>query len=207
MLIYAMLKGCRSRYAIDEGDVSAVSAEGMLMAMAAEKTETLITTWLEMTSPSSFAPAFVQAADIEIVKMEMPDLGFYKFLYQSVGEEWAWRNRLVISNAELRQILASERTQVHVLYVSGSPGGYVELFRHEDGSVEIAYFGLRRDYMGRGLGKHLLSYGIARAWEMNATRVWLHTCNLDGPHALVNYQKRGFSIWKVDEEPMPALYT
>ena len=176
------------------------------MALAVKKTATLITTYLEMTSPSSFAPSFVQAADIEIVKMEMPDLGFYKFLYQSVGEEWAWRDRLVMPNAELRKVLASEKTQVHVLYVSGSPGGYVELFQHEDRSVEIMYFGLRRDYMGRGLGKHLLSYGIARAWEMDASRVWLHTCNLDGPHALANYQKRGFSIYKVVEEPMPELY-
>ena len=176
------------------------------MVLVAEKTEMLVTTYLEMTSPSSFVPAFVQAADIEIVKMEMPDLGFYKFLYQSVGEEWAWRDRLVMPNVELRKVLASENTQVHVLYVSGSPGGYVELFQHRDQSVEIMYFGLRRDYMGRGLGKHLLSYGIARAWEMNATRVWLHTCNLDGPHALANYQKRGFSIYKVVEEPMPKLY-
>ena len=96
----------------------------------------------------------------------MPDLAFYKFLYQSVGEEWAWRDRLQMSNVELRQILTSSRTQVHVMYVSGLPGGYVELYRHDDDSVEIVYFGLRRDYMGRGLGKHLLSYGIARAWEM-----------------------------------------
>ena len=60
---------------------------------------------------------------------------------------------------------------------------------------------------GAGLGKHLLSYGVARAWEMDAKRVWLHTCNLDGPHALANYQKRGFRIFKVVEEPMPALYS
>ena len=61
-------------------------------------------------------------------------------------------------------------------------------------------------YMGRGLGKHLLSYGISRAWEMDADRVWLHTCNLDGPHALANYQKRGFKVFKVEEEPMPERY-
>lgn len=176
------------------------------MVLALKKHEMLITTYLEMTSPANFVSAFLQADDIEIVRMEMPDLAFYKFLYQSVGEEWAWRDRLVMPNAELRQILASEKTQVYVLYVSGSPGGYVELFQHKDQSVEIMYFGLRRDYMGRGLGKHLLSYGIARAWEMNAGRVWLHTCNLDGPHALANYQKRGFNIYKVVEEPMPELY-
>lgn len=177
------------------------------MAIATRKAEMLITTFLEMTSPEHFAPAYVLANDIEIVRMEMPDLGFYKFLYQSVGEEWAWRDRLQMSSAELRQVLTSPRTQVYVMYVSGSPGGYVELYQHDDGAVEIAYFGLRRDYMGRGLGKHLLSYGVARAWEMKATRVWLHTCNLDGPHALANYQKRGFRIFNVVEEPMPELYT
>ena len=177
------------------------------MAIATRHAEMLITTYLEMTSRSGFAPAFSRASDIEIVKMEMPDLGFYKILYQSVGEEWAWRDRLQMSNAELRRILASANTQVHIMYVCGSPAGYVELYRHHDDSVEVAYFGLRRDYMGRGLGKHLLSYGVARAWEMDAKRVWLHTCNLDGPHALTNYQKRGFRIYKVVEEPMPALYT
>ena len=129
------------------------------MAVATRNAELLITTYLEMTSIDHFVPAYIQAGDVEIVMMEMPDLGFYKFLYQTVGEEWAWRDRLQISNAELRQILTSESTQVHVLYVSGSPAGYVELFRHDDDAVEIVYFGLRRDYMGRGLGKHLLSYG------------------------------------------------
>ncbi len=177
------------------------------MAIATKIAQTLITTYLEMTSPSDFSPAFIRANDIEIVKMEMPDLAFYKFLYQSVGEEWAWRDRLHMSNAELRQILSSPNTQVHIMYVSGSPAGYVELFRHDDDSIEIAYFGLRRDYMGRGLGKHLLSYGVARAWEMDANRVWLHTCNLDGPHALANYQKRGFRIYNIVEEPMPERYT
>lgn len=176
------------------------------MAIATARGGQLITTWLEMRSRDNFAPAYVNASDIEIVKMEMPDLGFYKFLYQSVGEEWAWRDRLRISNAELRAILTSPDTQVHVLYVSGSPAGYVELSRHADQSVEIAYFGLRTEYMGRGLGKHLLSYGVARAWEMDAARVWLHTCNLDGPHALSNYQKRGFRIFKVVEEPLPDIY-
>lgn len=176
------------------------------MVLAAEKPDVLITTYLEMSEPTEFSPSFIQATDIEIVKMEMPDLAFYKFLYQSVGEEWAWRDRLIMPNSELRTILSSDRTQVYVLYVSGSPGGYVELFRHEDDSVEIAYFGLRGDYMGRGLGKHLLSYGISKAWELKPQRVWLHTCNLDGPHALTNYQKRGFKVVSIEEEPMPERY-
>lgn len=177
------------------------------MALALNtKPDVLITTYLEMTEASEFAPSFIEASDIEIVEMETPDLAFYKFLYSSVGEDWAWRDRLFMSNAELRSVLSSDNTKVYVLYVSGSPGGYVELNREDDGSVEIAYFGLRGDYMGRGLGKHLLSYGIKQAWVIGAKRVWLHTCNLDAPHALANYQKRGFKVYKTVEEPMPERY-
>ena len=57
-----------------------------------------------------------------------------------------------------------------------------------------------------GLGKHLLSYGIERAWEADIERLWLHTCNLDSPHALDNYLKRGFHIYKMHRQPMPERY-
>ena len=49
-----------------------------------------------------------------------------------------------------------------------------------------------RRHDGRGLGKHLLSAGVQRAFDDGATRVWVHTCTLDGKHALANYQGRGF---------------
>ncbi|OQY78842.1 MAG: GNAT family N-acetyltransferase, partial [Anaerolineae bacterium UTCFX5] len=39
-----------------------------------------------------------------------------------------------------------------------------------------------------------------------ANRVWVHTCNLDGPQALKNYMARGFEVVHVDEEPMPDRY-
>ncbi|MBA3872529.1 MAG: N-acetyltransferase, partial [Anaerolineae bacterium] len=51
-----------------------------------------------------------------------------------------------------------------------------------------------------------LSYAIHRAWMDGAKRIWLHTCNLDGPYALDNYIKRGFSVYKTEEEPMPQRY-
>jgi hypothetical protein len=42
----------------------------------------------------------------------------------------------------------------------------------------------------------LLSVAVQRAWSQGAERVWLHTCSLDGPHALANYQARGFQIYQ-----------
>ena len=85
---------------------------------------------------------------------------------------------------------------LHVLYVQGSPAGYYELKLGQDGAVEIAYFGLLPEYIGRGLGKGLLSDAIRSAWARGASRVWLHTCTLDDPAAMPNYLKRGFKPFK-----------
>ncbi|MFC7733212.1 GNAT family N-acetyltransferase [Actinomadura keratinilytica] len=83
------------------------------------------------------------------------------------------------------------------------PAGFAELDPQPDGQVELAYFGLLRPFHGRGLGGHLLSVAAARAWDLAdrwpgreaTTRVWLHTCSLDGPAALPNYQSRGFRVY------------
>lgn len=166
----------------------------------------LVTTYLEMTHREQFRPTLSDDPRIRVEPMQSADVSFYRFLYRAVGEKWRWRDRLTLSGDDLRRILNRETTQVHVLYYDGSPAGYVELNRDSKRSVEIAYFGLREEYMGRGLGKHLLSYGIQQAWAMGAERIWLHTCNLDGPHALSNYQKRGFRIYMSHEEPMPETY-
>ncbi len=77
--------------------------------------------------------------------------------------------------------------------------GYFELRNCEDGSVEIAYFGLLPEFLGRGLGKHLLTCATEQAWADGANRVWLHTCTLDDPAALPNYLKRGFRPFRTEK--------
>ncbi len=62
-------------------------------------------------------------------------------------------------------------------------------------------------YVGRGLGAHLLAEGVARAWAMDGTRrVWVHTCSLDGPAALANYEARGFVVFKkvTEDQVIPS---
>lgn len=167
------------------------------------KPTTLITTYLEMTSPDDFIPASVENAQIRIEKLPHVDVEFYLSMYRGVGEQLAWRDRLLMPREELMAALS--RAHVYILYVDDSPAGYVEL--DEQGpSIEIAYFGLLPQYQGLGLGKHLLSYGIKTAWQMKPERVYVHTCNLDGEHAMSNYLKRGFKVYEVREEPMPERY-
>jgi GNAT superfamily N-acetyltransferase len=81
---------------------------------------------------------------------------------------------------------------------NGDTAGYFELKKWEDGSTEIAYFGLLQKFIGRGLGKYLLTSAVERAWADGATRVWLHTCTDDDTAALPNYLKRGFKPYKIE---------
>ena len=91
-----------------------------------------------------------------------------------------------------------------VLYVDGTPAGYFELERHPAGDVEIVYFGLMEEFLGRGLGKQMLTAAVERAWGMSATRVWLHTSTLDNPAALPNYLGRGFAPFKTETVTLPG---
>lgn len=177
----------------------------LLIASASPTPDMLVTTYLEMTDPAQFRPAYIHDSRMEIKRLERVDVGFYLFLYTEVGWEFGWRDRLLMSHDELRQILAAATTSVYVLYYEGVPAGYVELAR-QDGSTEIIYFGLRAGFMGIGLGKHLLSFGIEQAWKDGAQRIFVHTCNLDGPHAMNNYLKRGFSVYHTEQKPMPDRY-
>jgi ribosomal protein S18 acetylase RimI-like enzyme len=66
-------------------------------------------------------------------------------------------------------------------------------------------FGLVAEAMGRGLGPRLLDAGLQAEWARGATRIWLHTDVLDHPAALPLYQRAGFRIYQVREEPSELL--
>ena len=167
---------------------------------------TLIVTYLEMTERQQSAAVDGGAyADVSIMQAVQPDVDFYRFLYKAVGYHLRWRDRLIMADEELMIILNAPQTSVYVLYVRGVVAGYIELDQ-QGSDTEIAFFGLRPQYQGRGLGKLLLNFGIERAWQDGAERLWVHTCNMDGPAALDNYLKRGFRVYRVEEEPMPDRY-
>jgi ribosomal protein S18 acetylase RimI-like enzyme len=117
---------------------------------------------------------------------------FYRYLYAAVGEAYHWVDRRDWSDGRIREHLDRDAVALFVLYAAGAPAGYFELETHGDGSIEIAYFGLLPEYHGRGYGKHLLTAATERAFGKGTSRVWVHTCTLDGPAALPNYRARGF---------------
>ncbi len=163
--------------------------------------QTLVTIYhLEMTDRAQLRPATRNHAEAEIRRAELPSPEFNRFLYSAVGGDWHWRDRLTWSYARWMEWLDRPDVETWVAYVRGTPAGYVELESQPDGSVEIAYFGLLPAFIGQGLGGQLLTFAITRGWDLGASRVWVHTCSLDHPGALANYQARGLRLFKQEDK-------
>jgi GNAT superfamily N-acetyltransferase len=158
------------------------------------------TTYLEMTSRAELRPARRAKTAIALSRVEIPCPEFNRFLYAAVGARWWWYTRLSWDYARWLAYLNRPEVETWVAYVSGSPAGYFELEGQKEGSVEIAYFGLLPGFVGKGVGGELLTAAIARAWDIGAGRVWVHTCDLDHPSALPNYQARGLRVFRVEQK-------
>ena len=79
-----------------------------------------------------------------------------------------------------------------MLYANGVPAGYAELDCRALPVVDLAYFGLMPEFIGRGLGAHLLTAAIENAWRHDPEKLTVNTNNLDHPKALPLYQRLGF---------------
>ena len=165
----------------------------------------VVTTYLEMRSPDELRSKRCKDDRFWIGEATVPQWQLNRFLYFVVGDGWTWTDKRPWSDEQWRDYAESERLRTFCAYYDGAPAGYYELRRDEEGGVEIAYFGLLPAFIGRGFGGALLTSAIEEAWRMSPSRVWVHTCTLDHPAALANYQARGMRIYKVEsgiEDPM-----
>jgi len=152
-------------------------------------------TWhLQMLSQEELKPK-VLLSETRLDRLEIPFPALNRFFYKEVGKLWEWTDRLNWSEEEWCNWVEQENVQTWMLHLRGTPAGYFEL-DDRDGDIEIAYFGLIPQFLGKGLGGGFLTAAVKKAWEMGAARVWVHTCSLDHPNALNNYQARGFQIYR-----------
>jgi GNAT superfamily N-acetyltransferase len=158
-------------------------------------TTTVTRTYLRMARPEQLRPAR-PVPNAGAVRLSPCTTGRYRELYAAVGGPWRWHDRDAWSDERLAAHLADPSVSVFLFVVQDNPAGYFELQRHDDGDVEIAYFGLFPDQIGKGYGGAMLTAAASEAWRLGATSVWLHTCTLDHPRALDNYRARGFDEYK-----------
>ncbi len=160
----------------------------------------VIITYLEMrTRPSPRATAH-RAEQVAVMRARRPTASFYRYLYETVGAPWLWYERRRLDDEALAAIVQDPAIDVEVLYVDGVPAGYFELDRHDPTDVELSYFGLIPEFIGRGLGSWFLERAIDHAWAGKPGRVWVHTCTLDHPAALGVYQRAGFRPYRRERE-------
>ena len=190
--------------AITPRDVSEIGPESPRAAPAADpggEHRRVTRTFLEITALEQLVPAKPPTLPAALEWLDPCPAPRWRALYRQIGAPWHWHDRDTWEAHRLDAHLA--RPDVRIYRVSApaptdvpapTDAGFLELERHADGSVEIAYIGLDRAWLGRGLGGWLVTQAVRTAFAWGATRVWLHTCTLDAPAALPNYCARGFII-------------
>lgn len=170
-------------------------------------------TSLEMTSPDEIVGA-APPPGVSWHRVSDPRPDISRDLYLRVGGPWHWVDRREWTDAQWRAWVDRPEHHLLVCSLADAVAGYAELEEQAGGQVEIAYFGLLPEAIGRGLGRWWLAEVLAEAWRLpGTTRVWVHTCTLDGPAALPTYAGRGLRPfareveWRLPEpgEPAPTL--
>ena len=159
----------------------------------------MVITYLEMKKPKSYERESSRNENVSIIRAHEPLAGFYRYLYNTVGRDWLWYERNQLSDDQLESIIQNRKVKLYVLYVNGTPAGFGELDCRIDDEIELAYFGLIPQFIGRGFGSLFLRHLVQSAWTDEPKRVWVHTCNFDSPYAMVTYQKVGFSPYHQEE--------
>lgn len=151
-------------------------------------------TYLEMHARPD-RPSAVAPAGVEVRRALKPTVSFYRYLYHTVGGDWSWAGRRLMDDEVLARNVQDPGVEVNVLWVEGVPAGLMELDLRSPKEIELLYFGLIPDFIGKGLGGFALDWTVDRAWSFSPSRFWVHTCDLDHPNALNVYQKAGFVIY------------
>jgi GNAT superfamily N-acetyltransferase len=151
-------------------------------------------TYLAMEHPTMFRPKRLPTSGAVIERIDPPSPAVAARYYRDVGASYQWNDSRHWSDVEWERELSREGSELWVLKSDGVEAGFFELVMPTPGVREIQYFGLLPGFEGKGLGSHLLSLAVDRAWEAGADKVILNTCTLDHPSALPNYLARGFEI-------------
>lgn len=160
--------------------------------------EKVTTFYLEMNDIKEFKPknGFKEILEIKPISR---DVFQHWMMFVGVGSPWRWYSRLKWTVEEWEHYLKNTDTHSFLAFSKEHLVGYFELVRSIS-DIEIKFFGLFPAYIGSGYGGALLSHAIEIAWNMDAEKVWLHTCTADHKDALANYVARGFKIVNQTED-------
>ena len=111
----------------------------------------LITTYLEMRSSDQLRPKRADAR-FQVHEKTDRDWRFNRDLYLQVGEQWDWIDKRPWAADQWIQYAMAPELRTFAAYYSDALSGYYELHQDAENGIEIAYFGLLPEFIGRGLG-------------------------------------------------------
>jgi len=161
--------------------------------------EKIVKNYLEMKSLDELVQKKKPNSKYFVEKVSINDFQLNKFFYKQIGQNHHWYDRLVWDDKKWIDYVSNQNVFTFVLKDNENIAGFFELIYHKDKSeMEIAYFGLLKDYMAKKLGGYMLTEAIKISFFYNVKRVWVHTCSLDHKNALNNYLARGMKIYNIE---------
>ncbi len=148
-------------------------------------------TFLRMDQPPA-EPAPPLPPHVSVTQVPAPSVSLYRQLYDTVGAPHVWWLRRTMPDTALAELLADPAISIGVLYGGGEALGFFELDARPAPNINLSYFGLVPEAVGKGLGFPFLRAAVDRAWALGAQAVTVNTCTADHPRALPAYLRAGF---------------
>jgi len=153
--------------------------------------------YLEINSLKDLKEVQKPPGDYSLKLLDPENFQLNKFFYKNIGNSHEWFDRLTWSENKWINYASSENVVTYILKNKNDLVGFFELiFYKQKKEIEIAYFGILKEYQNKKLGSYLLSEAIKLSFSMKVSRIWVHTCSLDHKNALNNYLSRGMKIFK-----------
>ncbi|NEA33330.1 GNAT family N-acetyltransferase [Streptomyces sp. SID13031] len=155
-----------------------------------------------MTSPKQLVPGKPSPVRLELAETGPESAATIRSIYTRIWAPLKAHGRLQWSDEEWVAELSHPAVRSWLALVEGETAGFVELENGTKGDVGIVVFGVAPEYQDKGLGAAFLVRATELAWEIGnptpTARVWLQTSSDDHPHALTNYQHRGFRTFSTE---------
>ncbi len=161
--------------------------------------EKIVKNYLEIKSLNELVQKRKPNSEYFVEKVSINDFQLNKFFYKQIGQNHHWFDRLVWYDKKWINYVSNPNVFTFVLKNNENIAGFFELIYHKNKlEIEIAYFGLLKDFMAKKLGGYMLTEAIKISFSYKVKRVWVHTCSLDHKNALNNYLARGMKIYNIE---------
>jgi GNAT superfamily N-acetyltransferase len=163
-------------------------------------------TSLEMTSRDQLVPGRPPPEPIELEEASPADASLCRATWLRIGEPYGWHRRAGWSDDRWEENLSQPGLRAWIARVGNDVAGLVILEANPGGDVGIDMFGLVPEFIGKGFGGALLTMATGTAWAMRSPdgvpvkRVWVQTSQIDHPHAIRNYEARGFRAFRTERK-------